>query len=148
MTKYYEYGRYGSEIGRARNVRVPNVIIKDGRPTNESLNNVLKTISKTSGDNGDINGAYVKSDEFEAMQTYAEGVVSEASNPNRTSYDIFTNNCATFAEDVITQDESVKKLTIFIHTPVNTVEEYQEEGHAKVYYNSKTQETSWSDEKK
>jgi len=148
MTKYYEYGRYGSEIGRARNVRVPNVIIKDGRPTNESLNNVLKTISKTSGDNGDINGAYVKSDEFEAMQTYAEGVVSEASNPNRTSYDIFTNNCATFAEDVITQDESVKKPTIFIHTPVNTVEEYQEEGHAKVYYNSKTQETSWSDEKK
>lgn len=43
---------------------------------------------------------------------------------------------------------SVKKPTIFIHTPVNTVEEYQEEGHAKVYYNSKTQETSWSDEKK
>ena len=29
-----------------------------------------------------------------------------------------------------------------------TVEEYQEECHAKVFYNSKTQETSWSDEKK
>ena len=42
---------------------------------------------------------------------------------------------------------SVKKPTILIHTPVNTVEEYQEEGHAKVFYNSKTQETSWSDEK-
>ena len=145
MTKYYEYGRYGSDIGRARNVRVPNVKIKDGRPTNESLSNVLKTISKTSGDNGDINGAYIKSNEFEAMQLYAEGVVSEANNPNRKPYDIFTNNCATFAEDVIAQDESVDKPTIFIHTPINTVEKYQKNGNAKVFYDSKTQETSWND---
>lgn len=146
LTKYYEYGRYTSEIGDAHNRSVPDVKIKDGRPTNESLNNVLKNISERYGDNGDINGAYIKSDEFKAMQTYAEGAVSESNNPDRQPYDIFTNNCATFAEDVISQDESVKRPTIFIHTPVNTVKEYQEEGHTKVFYNSSTNETSWNDE--
>ena len=34
-----------------------------------------------------------------------------------------TNNCTTFAEDVITQDPQVEKPWILIHTPVNTVEE-------------------------
>ena len=146
VTKYYEYGRYNSQIGRARNVCVPNVDIRDGRPTDESLNNVLKTISNQSGDNGDINGAYFKSSEFKTMQKYAEGVVSEANNPDRKPYNIFTNNCATFAEDVITQDKSIDKPTIVIHTPINTVEEYQKKGNTKIYYNSKTQETSWSNE--
>ena len=146
ITKYYEYGRYGSDIGKARNVRIPDVTIKDGSPTLESLNNVLKAISKASGSNGDIEGAYIKSSEFDAMKKYAEGVVSEASNPERTPYDIFSNNCATFAEDVVNQDESVKRPTIFIHTPVNTVEEYQENGYPRVFYNSQTQETQWNNE--
>lgn len=34
-----------------------------------------------------------------------------------------TNNCTTFAEDVITQDPQAEKPWILIHTPVNTVEE-------------------------
>lgn len=76
------------------------------------------------------------------MMNYAEGVCAEADNPEREPYNIFKNNCATFAEDVITQDESIEKPTIFLPTPVNVVEEYQKQGNARVVYNSETQETS------
>ena len=141
LTKYYEYGRYGSTIGKARKVEVPNITIKEGRPTLESLNKVLKYISRKSGDNGDIEGAYIKSNAFDIMMKYAEDVRAEANNPDRKPYNILKNNCATFAEDVIGQDESIEKPTIFIHTPVNTVEAYQENGNARVFYDSKTQNT-------
>lgn len=71
--------------------------------------------------------------------------VLSGDNPQRKQYNIFTNNCATFAEDVITQDESVERPTIFLHTPNKTVEEYQESGNARVFYNSIIQETSWDE---
>lgn len=148
LTKYYEYGRYGSNQGKARNVTIPNVVIVDGRPTLESLNNVFKKISQKSGDNGDIEGAYVKSEKFEEMKRFAAGMVAEATNPEREPYDIITNNCATFAEEVIAQDESVNRPWIIVHTPRNTVEEYQEKGNTRVYYNSQTQQTTWDEDNK
>ena len=63
LTKYYEYGRYDSAgKGMVRHYSVPNVEMKDGMPTAESLNNVLTTISKNSGKGQILEGAYVKSD--------------------------------------------------------------------------------------
>ena len=52
-------------------------------------------------------------------------------------------NMPTFAEDVILQDETIEKPWILIHTPINTVSEYQKNGNAKINYNSKTDDTSW-----
>jgi len=143
-TKYYEYGRYDKEgKGLVRTVGVSNVVIgKDGKPTTESLNKVMKQLSDKSGHGGDIEGAYVISDKFKEMNDYAKSKMAENSDPNRTEYSITGNNCATFAEDVITQDKSVDKPGSVVNSPVNIVNEYQEEGNAKVQYQSKTQTTT------
>jgi RHS repeat-associated protein len=150
-TKYYEYGRYDQKNkGLVRTVPISNVVIgEDGRPTTESLNKVMKQLSDKSGHGGEIDGAYIISDKFEEMNDYAESKMSENSDPNRKEYSIMGNNCATFAEDVITQDKSVDKPTILIPTPRNIVDEYQEEGNARVQYNPETNITTigTSDEK-
>ena len=144
VTKYYEYGRYDKEkLGITRNLIIPDVKIKDGKPTPESLNKVLRSISKQAGHNGNIEGAYIKSDNFTIMDSYAKDKIQENNDPQRKPYNIITNNCATFAEDVISQDEAIEKPWILIHTPINTVSEYQKNGNARINYNSKTDDTSW-----
>ena len=143
-TRYYEYGRYDSENrGVVRNRTVPNVTIKDGKPTIESLNCVLSIISKKFGDNGDIEGAYIVSDKFEEMDTYAKEMMKNNNNEERKPYNILTNNCATFVEDVISQDDEIDRPVVVIHTPNNTIEEYQEEDYDRIFYNSETQTTIW-----
>ena len=144
LTKYYEYGRYnGSRIGRVRPVTIPNVVIgKDGKPTLKSLNKVLKQLSDISGDHGDIEGAYIISNKFKEMNDYAKNKMKENNDPKRKKYSIINNNCATFAEDVITQDKSVDKPFTIIKSPVNIVSEYQEKGNARVQYKAKTQTTT------
>ena len=144
LTKYYEYGRYnGDRIGRVRPVTIPNVVIgKDGKPTLKSLNKVLKQLSDISGDHGDIEGAYIISDKFKEMNDYAKNKMKENDDPKRKKYSIINNNCATFAEDVITQDKNVDKPFTIIKSPVNIVSEYQEKGNARVQYKAKTQTTT------
>ena len=76
------------------------------------------------------------------MNDYAKSRMHENDNPDREDYSVLSNNCATFAEDVITQDKSVDKPFIIINSPINIVDEYQEEGNARVQYKSKTQTTT------
>lgn len=60
---------------------MPDVKIgKDGKPTMKSLNNVLKKISELSGNHGDIEGAYIKSDEFKEMKQYPEKRIKDNEN--------------------------------------------------------------------
>lgn len=143
-TRYYEYGRYATTDGTKGKVRqksVPNVVIgKDGKATPESLEKTLAAISKQSGQGGKIDAAYFQNVNYEVMEAYAQAKLKE-SNPgnkdykkDRAPYTLTGNNCATFAEDVITQDKDVDKPGINFHSPINTVSEYQEEGNAKVGY--------------
>ena len=144
ITKYYEYGRYDKDnIGIVRTVTVPNVDIgKDGKPTIESLNKVMQCLSENSGAGGEIEGAYIISDKFKEMNDFAKNRMNENNDPNRKKYSIWSNNCATFAEDVITQDKSVDRPWIVVNSPINIVDEYQEEGNARVYYNPETCKTT------
>ena len=141
LTKYYEYGRYDDEgKGYARTVPVSNVKIgKDGKPTQASLNKVLGQISKKSGHGTRIEGAYIESDNFEAMNNYAEQKVKEKDNPKRKSYNLANNNCGTFACDVLNQDPNVKDQapSIYDPKPTSIIEEYQGT-FGKVEYNPKT----------
>ena len=139
-TRYYEYGRYnGDKKGRVRSYKVSNVVIgKDGKPTNNSLNKVLKQISDNSGNHGDIEGAYILSNEFQEMNDYANSRMLENNNPDREAYSFLNNNCATFAEDVITQDKRVDKPSRIINSPVNLVRKYQN-NNDKVQYDAKKQ---------
>lgn len=110
-----------------RNVRVSDVILdKDNNPTPKSLNKVLDEISKKSGQGGRIEGAYVKSDEFDAMKDYAEQQMKENNNPERESYSLINNNCATFAAEVLSQDPEVDKQapTIKSPRPITLIKQY------------------------
>jgi len=144
VTKYYEYGRYDKENkGLTRKVTISNVEIgKDGKPTTESLNKVLGQISDKSGQSGRIDGAYIVSDEFDAMNDYAKGKLEENKDPDRKEYSLSSNNCGTFAADCVNQDESVDAPWLVNPTPTNIVEEYQEEGNAKVTYDPKNKTTT------
>ena len=129
LTKYYEYGRYDKEgKGKVRKITISNVTIgEDGKPTQESLNKVLKQISNKAGQKGKIEGAYVESDKFKEMDDYAKQRLNENSDPKRRSYQLFFNNCGTFADDVIKQDSEVKKKApvILDPRPVSIIKEYQ-----------------------
>ncbi len=131
LTKYYEYGRYDKQnIGIVRNIRVPNVVIgEDGRPEKESLDKVFGAISQIAGDGGKIEGAYVESNEFEAMNDYAQSLMAENENPEREPYNIINNNCSTFAEDVLKQDRNIEKkapISLF-NIPNSVVKKWQNE---------------------
>jgi RHS repeat-associated protein len=104
QTRYYEYGRYDkAAIGETRQRKVPNVVIdkKTGMPTEKSLAALLRAVTKTSGQNTRIEGAYVKDDKFKEMVTYAESRIKENKNSDREPYSLTGNNCGTFMKDVL-----------------------------------------------
>ena len=140
FTKYYEYGRYDAEgKGLVRTQTVPNVIIgNDGKPTQESLNKTLSTISDKAGQGGRIEGAYIKSDDFDIMNNYAIQRMEDNNNENRRPYSLTSNNCGTFAKDVLEADPKVKEQTPLIidPRPVSIVEEFQD-NFERIYYNKK-----------
>lgn len=116
-------------------VKVSNVKIgKDGKPTVESLNKVLAQLSQKAGHGGKIRGAYIISDQYDKMKAYADGKLAENDDPNRKEYGLTSNNCGTFARDVIAQDDDVDNPSIWNPTPKNIVDEYIEEGNAEVKY--------------
>lgn len=132
-TKYYEYGRYDKGgKGIVRTVPVSNVTMgKDGKPTPQSMQKVLGQISEKAGHGGAIQGAYVKNDNFAAMQGYAEGRMAQNSDQNREGYSLTSNNCATFATSVINAGDSSFKSSAVV--PTSAVGDWQS-GHEKVTY--------------
>jgi len=144
-TRYYEYGRYDKEgKGEVRNRSVSNVKMgKDGMPTQKSLNKVMKQISDKAGHGGKVEGAYIKSDKFKEMNDYAEGKMKENSDPDRKEYNLMNNNCGTFAEDVVGQDEEATEdaPTTIDPRPNSMVEEYQEE-YQGVHYDPNSGQTT------
>lgn len=134
LTKYYEYGRYDpQELGLVRRQTVPNVVIRDGQPTEASLQAVLRHLSTVSGHRGRIVGAYAQSDQFAEMNLAAEARLRQNSDPNRTPYTVYGNNCATFAAEILNTDPNVERPWFVIDpSPNNYVNEYIEEGHARV----------------
>lgn len=145
VTKYYEYGRYDkAEIGEVRQRTISNVVIgKDGKPTAESLNKVMGEISEKAGHGGRIEGAYIESDKFKEMNDYAQSKKAENNDPNRKEYSLMSNNCGTFAADVVKQDPEVKKKapTIIDPGPNSSVKEYQY-NFKPVTYDPKTNKTT------
>ena len=137
LTKYYEYGRYDADgKGIVRTFPVPDVKIgQDGIPTETSLKQTLKFVSDKAGHGGRIEGAYVKSDKFDAMKDYAENRLQENNNPQRTKYSLTKNNCGTFAADVLKQDPKVSEEApnIIDPRPNSMVEEYQKKFEPIIY---------------
>ena len=57
-------------------------------------------------------------------------------------YGLNSNNCGTFARDVIAQDDDVDNPSIWNPTPINIVDEYIEEGNAEVKFDPKSNITT------
>jgi len=99
LSKYYEYGRYDRAAkGLVRRVRIPDVTPGD----QASLAKVLAAISRKSGQNGSIKGAYIETESggFAKMLAYASRREKENRNPKRKVYDITGHSCLHFAMSV------------------------------------------------
>jgi RHS repeat-associated protein len=97
-TKYFEYGRYGSDFGKGRNEWVPNLVMKDGEPTEESLKNLYKYISKQYGQNKPVDATYYKDADFQKTGDFATDRINDK---DRKPYSIINNNCKTFATEAV-----------------------------------------------
>ena len=102
LTKYYEYGRYQNPLGVVRNISVPDLVMKDGKPTKSSMLELMRSLSKKTGKNGNITASYHKNaNNFNGMLEYAMARKNQNSNPDRRPYSVRNNNCDTFADQVI-----------------------------------------------
>jgi hypothetical protein len=131
LTKYYEYGRYDkAQIGLVRTRTVPNVQLKDGRPTKESLAVVLKSISKQiskrPGHLTRIEGAIVRTDKFKEMNQYAQDRLKMNTDKRREEYSIFSNNCGTFMVSTI-EASGVDLPSVVDPRPNSIIEEIRSE---------------------
>lgn len=104
LTKYFEYGRYDRAAkGLVRSVRVSDVQLKSGKPTQDSMKRVFSEISTRSGQGGAIKGAYIEvaPGKFSDMVSYAKRREKENTNPKRTPYDLLSNSCLHFAVNTV-----------------------------------------------
>jgi RHS repeat-associated protein len=97
-TKYYEYGRYGGDFGKVRNQWVPDLVMRDGKPTAESLENLYNFISQNYGHGRPVDAKYYSDADFQKIVDFA---VRRMTDENRRPYSILNNNCKTFAQDAI-----------------------------------------------
>jgi hypothetical protein len=102
-TRYYEYGRYGGDFGKARREPVPDVVMgKDGKPTPESLKKLYDYASQHYGQGKEVRAQYHEEADASKVNAFAEQRVADA---HRAPYATFTNNCYTFAADAIAAGE-------------------------------------------
>ena len=146
-TKYYEYGRYPSSQnatdptqtkGLVRRVSVPDVVMKDGKPTDQSLQKVLQSLSRSSGEGGKVSAAYVPTNDNTRAAAYAEGRYKANTDNKREEYALILgpNNCATFARDTVFAETG--KLFITINpSPNNVLDEFREEGFSIIQFDPK-----------
>ena len=87
-------------------------------PYNYCAEDPVNLVSVKSGKGHSIKGAYIESDEFDKMNSYAKQRLADNDNPERQVYSLTNNNCSTFAADVISSDEEVKEKLPLIQLPV------------------------------
>ena len=123
-TRYYEFGRYrpGGKV-RYRGP-LPDLKVSDnGLPTTDSLKNYLRALSKLAGQGKPIQGAYFINDNPDAMLKFAKD--RERSPEKQGRYNLLTNNCATFCENVLEAGGEELGVSL-INTPENILQELQD----------------------
>ncbi len=118
LTKYYEFGRYSpntagiigeklaKEKGNIINRGVPNAVIgKDGKPTQESLNKIYSSLSKSAGKGHKVDATYHEGSDFKKMHSYINGL---ANDKGRDEYSILGNTCYSFMNETIKAGKAKK----------------------------------------
>lgn len=98
-TKYFEYGRYDkADFGLVRNRKVPDLVIKNGGPTPESLDNLYRTISERYGESRNVTARYYPDAHYQKVIDFA---LQRMHDKKRAPYNFWYNNCKTFAQGAI-----------------------------------------------
>ncbi len=148
-TRMYEYGRYDKpgEKGVVRRVSVPDVVMKDGKPTDASMKNLMGAVAKSEKNyQGTIDGAYFRTSDKQTqdINNYAAGREGQNSDPNRTPYNTGVvgdaNNCATFARDAVGAGGVDVSNAANDIRPASTVSDLQKTADETIDYNAKTKE--------
>ena len=141
LTKYYEYGRYDEAgVGAVRQRTVPNAEIDPAtsRPTQESMDRILRAISDQAGQRGDIRAAYIdNAADFDAMHTYAESREAQNGNPDRAPYNAWSNSCNTFMRDVADAGGVDMPWIILDRRPNGYIEKVRDD-HLNLDYDAET----------
>ncbi len=99
LTKYFEYGRYDrAGFGVVQNPGVPNLVMKNGKPTEESLQRLYKYISEHLGHGKTVDATYYEDADFNKVVDFA---TDRMNDKNREPYDKWSNNCKTFSKEAI-----------------------------------------------
>ena len=119
LTRYFEYGRYDrAERGLVRKQNVIDVRIgQNGRPTMQTLRELLGQISVKSGRGGSIKAAYIEMDSgaFSRMDNYALGRMKSNNDPKRSPYELLNNSCLHFMKSVAEAGGASMPLVIAPH---------------------------------
>ena len=122
---------------------------ENGRPTQQSLDKLMKAVSKNSGQGGKVDGAYFDySDKQTAdMNKSMESKMAQNSNPDREPYDLTSNNCATFCIDTLKAGGKDVPDPL-IDLPNSVIKGLQSVADATVTYDPKDGTTSVEEKKK
>ena len=119
LTRYFEYGRYDPAAkGLVRKQHVTDVKIgQNGRPTLQTLRELLGQISVKSGQGGAIKAAYIELDSgaFSKMDNYALGRMKRNNDPKRPPYELLNNSCLHFMKSVAEAGGASMPLVIAPH---------------------------------
>lgn len=138
FTTYSEFGRYGpSASGRVqRPFSIPNFQLdENGVPTRASLKRVLRSISERR-QGRPVEGAYFVNDDSESMLRFVHERLADSSLQGE--YSFYSNNCATYCEDVLRAGGEELDLSI-INNPDNVIQELQDRADFRVRYDPKSQ---------
>lgn len=100
-TRYYEYGRYGSDFGSVRRRTIPDLEIgRDGQPTPESWAKLMKALNDI-GHGTEAETSCEADANADKVNEFAENRMND---PNRAPYSWMPwsfNTCTTFANDAL-----------------------------------------------
>ncbi|MCP1485395.1 hypothetical protein CQ009_01505 [Pseudomonas sp. MYb2] len=103
-TMYGEYGRYQGEEGPPGVVRVravPDVTIKAGAITEQSLKKTLRKMAVAFGQSGNVSGVVLRGAAYSDAETWLNNKLKENKALDRKPYNLTDHNCMTFVADLV-----------------------------------------------
>lgn len=102
LTKYFDYGRYGGPIGVVRNLRIPNVTMNSGEPTDSSMKVTLRALAADAGEKTPLRCvSFLAENKFSTGLDHCQGRLNQNNDPTRPPYSILTNNCVSFTDETV-----------------------------------------------
>ena len=109
-TKYYEYGRYDSNFGQVKNRIVPDLTMdKEGKPTEESWEKLMKFLSKKYGKDSDISVSCNKKTTLKDAVSFAKNRQKDKDRKAYSWNPLSPNHCKSFADEFKNAEKFEKK---------------------------------------